>query len=119
MLAARTCRHCGTAIGLEAPFGHCPGCLIKLGFCPVPDEALEAKPGASPGGRQFGNYELIEQIGRGGMGVVYRAEQITVFRRQMALKMILAGELASAASIERFHIEADAASRLQHPNIVK
>src|SRR4051794_11325806 len=128
MTSTTSCPHCGSALTAT---GNCPLCVPTA--IPVLDASTQdvvpkstempstlantsGTHGAGPA--DIAGYELLGILGRGGMGIVYKARHLTL-KRTVALKMVLSGSHAGPQELDRFRAEAESVARLQHPHIVQ
>src|ERR1700739_1622529 len=113
------CSKCGAELEPSAEPAPCPACLLEAGLSFLPEEPKAAVvPITEKPGDCIGRYKLLQQIGEGGCGTVYMAEQIEPVRRRVALKVIKLG-MDTKQVIARFEAERQALALMDHPNIAK
>lgn len=123
METKRVCPSCQKTLPPNVPLGLCPECLIKSGFNTGTEPGNPGKesgfvpPPVEELRKLFPQFEILELIGKGGMGAVYKARQPTL-DRFVALKILPPGAADDAGFAERFNREARALARLNHPHIV-
>ncbi|AUX45280.1 uncharacterized protein SOCE26_067610 [Sorangium cellulosum] len=116
----RVCPRCREEVGHDVPHGLCPRCLLGRVLNRPTPQADSDPPGPEERPRsslRLGDYEILDRLGEGGMGVVYRARQVRA-DRIVALKMLPGGPFAGMAAARLFQREIEAVARLDHPNIV-
>src|SRR6516225_5216883 len=133
MPATRICPQCGAALPDQGWEGLCPKCIVRVSL-ETPEPGPErpnhpsyTQPCATPTvpdfvvertGMMIGRYKLLQQIGEGGFGVVFMAEQMEPVQRKVALKVIKAG-MDTREVIARFEAERQALALMDHPNIAR